>query len=171
MPETILNDSDSTEVTVTIFNTFAFLGVFLNAAVLAPVIFSPNVRRRTVWSGLILSWIIYSMSYLLIVGRQLEVQAPPFGLCFLQAVLLYASPMLCILSYTCFTVDLFLQLSAIIFGNRTAEFMVRWTKVLVILPWVGFVGVIMEVFLVVHDPSVVQRTPGRFYCHLTNSLP
>lgn len=103
-PTAVWDDFNATELAV--FDALAFIGLALNAAVLAPVIFSPSVRRTTTWSGLIISFIIYSWSYLVIFPWQrLLSQFPPFGLCFLQATLVFASPALVTMSYTAFVID------------------------------------------------------------------
>lgn len=87
--------SDMLYVELSVFNTFAFLGLFLNAGVLAPALWSSRIRRRSGWFSLIISWMIYSITYLMIVGHQTG-PAPPFGRCLAQAVLIYAIPPMCV---------------------------------------------------------------------------
>lgn len=93
MPAILSSRDESNSTQITAFNILAFLGVFLNVAALAPALFLPTVHRRTTWYGLVTSWIIYSTSYLLLLGRQTGPE-PPFGLCICQAALIYAAPSL-----------------------------------------------------------------------------
>ena len=77
-----------------IFNTLAFLGLFLNSAVLAAALLSPHIRRRSAWFSSMVAWIIYAISRLLILGHQTG-SGPPYGTCLAQAVSVYATPSLC----------------------------------------------------------------------------
>ncbi|KAF8071893.1 hypothetical protein FPV67DRAFT_1667347 [Lyophyllum atratum] len=155
---------------IAVFDAFALTGFLLNAAVLVPVFFSPSVRRRTAWSGLIVSFLIYSFSYLAMAGWQMESKRPPFGLCFFQAALIYASPTLVGISYICFTLDFALQLSTVVFGRGKSQSSAWRTKILIILPWLCFFGVFVTVFMVVGDPSMIEPSAGRFYCHATTRM-
>ncbi|KAG6844180.1 hypothetical protein H0H87_009123, partial [Tephrocybe sp. NHM501043] len=75
------------------FDTTAFLGLAMNAAVLAPAVWSPRIQRRSGWYTLVISWIIYSASLILTIGHQIGPE-PPAGLCLAQAAILYAAPIL-----------------------------------------------------------------------------
>lgn len=77
---------------ITIFNFFASLGVISIIAVLAPALFSPRIKRSATWYGELTSWLVYSVSYILLFGHQLGPKPPPHGLCMFQAVLVYAMP-------------------------------------------------------------------------------
>lgn len=89
------SDSDSLNMELGIFNTLAFLGLFLNVAVLAAALLSPRIRRRSAWFSSMAAWIIYSVSHLLIIGHQIGPE-PPYGNCLAQAVSVYATPPLCV---------------------------------------------------------------------------
>lgn len=75
---------------ITLFNVCAFLGVFSIIFVLAPALFSSYVKRSRAWFGVLTAWMLYSATYLLLIGRQLDPE-PPYGLCMLQAALVYAT--------------------------------------------------------------------------------
>lgn len=75
---------------ITLFNVLAFLGVFSIILVLAPALFSSHVKRSRAWFGVLTAWMLYSATYLLLIGRQLDPE-PPYGLCMLQAALVYAT--------------------------------------------------------------------------------
>jgi hypothetical protein len=71
-----------------VFDTFAFLSVFSVVAALAPALFSPHVKRSRTWFGLLVAWLLYSVTYLLLIGHRFS---PPLGLCIFQATLVYTS--------------------------------------------------------------------------------
>ena len=84
-------------IAVTIFNILMAFGGLSLTLVVATAYFSPAVHRSGLWFRHMLSWILYSASFLLLVGNQLGEAEPPFGLCFVQAGLIYAAPTLCVL--------------------------------------------------------------------------
>lgn len=65
------------------------------AFTLAPVLFSSNVHRSKPWYSMITSMMIFPLLYLLNVGSQFDYEdAPPIGLCILQAGFIYAGAFL-----------------------------------------------------------------------------
>lgn len=74
----------------TVFNISASLGVFSIVAVLLPALFSSRVKRSRTWFGVLAAWLVYSVSYLFLIGRQFGPE-PPLGLCMFQAVFIYAT--------------------------------------------------------------------------------
>lgn len=85
------DDFDDLHGQVALFNTFAIMGACLILVALAPALFSSRVPRSGVWFCVLTSWLVYSVSFLLLIGKQTGSE-PPFGLCFLQAALIYAAP-------------------------------------------------------------------------------
>ncbi|KAJ7043689.1 hypothetical protein C8F04DRAFT_1072970 [Mycena alexandri] len=153
----------------TVFNTFSFLGVFSLTLVAATAHFAPSVHRSGLWFRHIIAWIVYSVSFLLLVGRQ-SGPAPPFGLCMVQAALIHASPTLPTLSAFCFVVDLYIGLSAVV--HRKRKIRPALSKFLLIFPTMVFTAVFLTVLLFVQDIAVVQRDAvSHLYCHITAPTP
>ncbi|KAG5721571.1 hypothetical protein E4T56_gene13058 [Termitomyces sp. T112] len=125
------------------------------------------------WSYLISSFLFFSLSFTITVGWQLGVELPPFGLCFLQVLLIYLSPMIVAVSYTYFVIVCWTKVPvARNSSSRTrSRILVSTSRVIAVLPWLGLTGLFLTVFLIVDDPSMVAPTDGRFYCHLTSSIP
>ncbi|KAJ7227251.1 hypothetical protein GGX14DRAFT_385969 [Mycena pura] len=92
-----------------------------------------------------LSWILYSASFLLLVGNQLGEAEPPFGLCFVQAGLIYAAPTFSIL-------------------GCLLSFLHKF-------PPTVYAVVFFNVLLGVRDYRVVSRASSNLnlYCHITTS--
>ncbi|KAK0213580.1 hypothetical protein IW262DRAFT_1466891 [Armillaria fumosa] len=85
------------------FDTLQMLGLVLLLALLAPALLSRNVKRTATWFGMIVSVIIYCVSYsiLMFIGRQDDPEPTP-GVCLFQVCLVYSTPILsvfCALSY------------------------------------------------------------------------
>ncbi|TFK40431.1 hypothetical protein BDQ12DRAFT_721869 [Crucibulum laeve] len=153
---------------ITIFDALAFLAVFLVGAVLATALFSRKVNRRRPWYNMLVSWLVYSASYLLLVGFQGD-KGPPFWFCFLQAVFVYGAPPLAAFGTACYIVDLYLSVSSLHVVPRKPTSSA--TLVLLFIPWVAFISVIIEIsILVTRDPSSVKRSPGLVYCHLDTTI-
>ncbi|KAK0192389.1 hypothetical protein F5146DRAFT_1039599 [Armillaria mellea] len=68
-----------------------FMGLLI---ILLTGTFSPTVAKRHVcWLNFIISWIISTISYSLLVGHSMDWE-PPHGLCLTQAILVYSVPTL-----------------------------------------------------------------------------
>ncbi|KAJ7931580.1 hypothetical protein B0H13DRAFT_1958907 [Mycena leptocephala] len=163
-----MSPASFSDVQVTLFNTFSFLGVFSLTLVVATAHFSPTVHRSPLWFRHMIAWIVYSVSFLLLIGRQ-SGPPPPFGLCLVQASLVYASPTLPTLSALAFAVDLYIGLSAAV--HRKRKIRPALSRFLLVFPQLVFVGVVLEVILVTEDPAVVVRDSSHLYCHITASTP
>ncbi|KAF9468025.1 hypothetical protein BDZ94DRAFT_1246979 [Collybia nuda] len=157
---------DLNRAQIIVFNVFAFLGVFSILLVLVPALLSSRIKRSRSWFGVLATWMLYSATYLLLVGRQLNPE-PPYGLCILQAALVYATTPMCSVATTCFSIDFFLQLSTVLYKGRRIDH--RVTNLLFLFPWALGAMVFMEALLVVHDASLVK--PNQFYCHIDSSVP
>ncbi|KAJ7126934.1 hypothetical protein C8R44DRAFT_108676 [Mycena epipterygia] len=151
---------------IVIFNFLAAGGFVLLLATLLPAMLSPSIHRSKTWFSMIVSWIIYALSYLLIFGHQLGPE-PPRGVCVLQMVFIYASPPLTATSGLAFIIDTHLRISGALFTNKGDH---RYTKTLLLVPWVLFAVVGGEALLVVHDFTTIQRNPNHMYCHSTTSV-
>jgi len=78
---------------VVFFDVVVFVAIALSFFTFLPAILSKNVHRSIGWYSLIAAWLVYSLSYALLIGKQ-EGPDPPFGLCAFQSLLIYAVPTL-----------------------------------------------------------------------------
>jgi hypothetical protein len=83
--------ANSSHSFVLVFDIFELLAVLLISCTLLTAICCRAIQRSIAWYNLITGWLVYSLSYGLLVGRQ-EGPQPPMGLCVLQTVLVYAVP-------------------------------------------------------------------------------
>ncbi|KAF8891557.1 hypothetical protein CPB85DRAFT_1257785 [Mucidula mucida] len=80
------------------------IGFVMIAIVLVPAWRSSEIYRLKTWFALMIAGLFYSVSYFLTVGRQFG-EEPAFGLCLLQAALIYGAPVLTSSLSLSFTVE------------------------------------------------------------------
>lgn len=96
-------DASKMNTLVIAFDTLQVLGLVLLLALLAPALFSSNIKRTATWFGMIVSGIIYCASYLILmfIGGQ-GGSEPSTGVCLFQACLVHSTPIFgtsCALSF------------------------------------------------------------------------
>ncbi|KAJ7306214.1 hypothetical protein DFH08DRAFT_902391 [Mycena albidolilacea] len=156
----------ATIANIVAFDMFAFLGLFWLAAVLLTAAVSPAIHRSKAWFAHLGAWAAFSLSYVLIIGRQTG-PSPPHTLCLLQAGLIYACPVLVGVAGLCFLVDIYLGISAMLFEKQIHP---GWSIFLAAFPYMFATCVFIRVLLFVEDPTTVQRHTSHFYCHITNTI-
>ncbi|KAF7308838.1 hypothetical protein MKEN_01083700 [Mycena kentingensis (nom. inval.)] len=159
---------DTLSVQITIFNSFSVAGVLSLTLVVAAAYCSPVIKRSELWYRHMISWVVYSATFLLLLGRQLG-PPPPIGLCMVQASLIYAAPTLPTLSALCFVIDLYISLSSVV--HRKRQIRPSMTKFLHRMPWTVYLAVFFEAMLTIRDPSLVARGVDHLYCHITSNIP
>lgn len=78
---------------VVLYDVIALTAMVMFICSFLPAIFSRGVQRSAGWYSLMTAWLVYALSYILLVGKQ-EGPEPAFGLCMLQTLLVYAAPSL-----------------------------------------------------------------------------
>ncbi|KAF5359744.1 hypothetical protein D9756_003442 [Leucocoprinus leucothites] len=157
---------------VVLFDAIVLVATVLVLCTFLPAILSRNVKRSIGWYSLMTAWLVYSLSYGLLIGRQ-EGPEPPFGLCLFQTLLVYAVPPLVSTGMTCYYIEFYLIVSGLRSGNPRPYSSWR-TFWLVVLPWLVFFAIILEVVLLVFPGkrvNLVERAGNNFYCHLGNGIP
>ncbi|KAJ7104087.1 hypothetical protein B0H15DRAFT_808406 [Mycena belliarum] len=149
-----------------VFNTLAAVGFILLLVTIAPPALSKNIHRSKTWFSMILSWMVYSASYLLIIGHQMGPE-PPRGVCGLQMLLVYATPPLTAISGLAFIADVHLRINKALFTSQVDH---KFTPLLLLIPWGLFVAVTAEALIVVRDFSEIQRDPNNMYCHSVGNI-
>ena len=75
------------------FDILNFIALITLSAVLLTAWLSPRIRRVPTWYLYIFTWDIYTVSYLLIIGKQTG-SKPVWEWCLFQSVMIYATPIL-----------------------------------------------------------------------------
>ncbi|KAJ7067002.1 hypothetical protein C8F01DRAFT_1247411 [Mycena amicta] len=164
----------------TAFNVLATTGLVLLTLTLLPAVASPQVQRSPLWFSMISSWMVYSVSYMLLLGHQ-GGPDPPRGICGLQMMAIYAAPPLTTTTGLAFLIDILLKINKTLFTDMLGH---RYTLSLLIVPWAIYAAVAVEALVVgdrgpadgsfivikpqvVSDFDEIQRHHNNMYCHTT----
>lgn len=157
---------------VILFDVLVLLSILLVAFALLPAVSSRYVSRSVGWYSLMTGWLVFSLSYGLIVGYQGE-RRPPLSLCTFQTLLIYAVPQLVATSLLCYYIEFYLIISGLRTGKLRSPSQTR-TFLLAVAPWVVFFFNIVTVSILIFPGNrlhLVERAPNNFYCHLSNPIP
>ncbi|KAK0433408.1 hypothetical protein EV421DRAFT_1430304 [Armillaria borealis] len=148
------------------FDTLQVLGLVLLLALLAPAIFSPNVKRTATWFGMTVSVIIYCVSYsiLMFVGGQ-DGPEPSAGVCLFQACLVHSAPIFCASCALGFVTDLLVSFFCTFLGKtppRVTPIILLASSSLLFL-----IGVLEALAMGLENPKDVRRNESHLYCHIT----
>ncbi|KAF9012145.1 hypothetical protein BDZ89DRAFT_483547 [Hymenopellis radicata] len=102
---------------VAAFDTLVVIGFVMIAIVLVPAWRSSEIYRLKTWFALMIAGLVHSVSFFLVVGRQFG-EEPAFGLCLLQASLIYGAPVLAFSPYWVLLFPTFCIVISIIFGTQ-----------------------------------------------------
>ncbi|PBK71601.1 hypothetical protein ARMSODRAFT_1083042 [Armillaria solidipes] len=163
-------DDSHPKALVVAFDTLQMSGLVLLLTLLAPALFSPNVKRTATWFGIIISVIIYCVSYsiLMFIGGQDDPEPSP-GVCLFQACLVYSTPILSVFCALGFIVELLVHF----FRTSRGKTPSRVTPIILLASSsLLSLCVALEVLVVgLQSPEHVQRNESRLYCHLTAAKP
>ncbi|KAF9446246.1 hypothetical protein P691DRAFT_828000 [Macrolepiota fuliginosa MF-IS2] len=163
----------SNRALIVLFDVIVLVAVTLFSCMLAVVAFSKNIHRSIGWYNLMTSWLVYSLSYGLLVGRQEGPAKPPSGLCLFQTSLVYAVPPLVAVSTLCYYIEFYLIISGLRSGSPRQSSFSR-TFWLVITPWLVFLVIVLEVLLFIFPGGhlhLLDAATHDFYCNLDNIVP
>ncbi|KAJ7066545.1 hypothetical protein C8F01DRAFT_1248546 [Mycena amicta] len=155
---------------IDLFNSLYTTGLALLTIVILPPIFARNVRRSALWFAFLASWMLYCISFLILVGNQLGPD-PAFGLCLFQAAMIHAAPAFATLSGVCFIVDIFFTLRLTVAGD-SIWIPKRRTPFLLSIPIVAFLSLfILSLVIGLQDHTTITREPNNQFCHVNTGLP
>ncbi|SJL08564.1 uncharacterized protein ARMOST_11930 [Armillaria ostoyae] len=163
-------DDSKVNTFVVAFDTLQVLSLVLLLGLLAPALFSSNIKRTATWFGMIISVTIYCASYsiLMFIGGQDDPE-PSAGVCLFQACLVYSTPALSIFCALSFVVELLVYF----FRTSRGKTPSRITPI-ILLASSSFLSlcVFLEVLVVgLKSPENVRRHESHLYCHVTTATP
>ncbi|KAJ7042018.1 hypothetical protein C8F04DRAFT_114404 [Mycena alexandri] len=147
-------------VPIVIFDTVAVIATISLALTLAPAVLSSNVNRSKAWFSTITTMMIFPLLYLLNAGSQFHTEdAPPIGLCILQAGFIYAGPPACTLT---------LGLRAMLSNAKRNPF---FSSTLLVMPSIIFASVFFEAIALVNGDRGVHFDSTHMFCESDNKGP
>ncbi|KAJ8494866.1 hypothetical protein ONZ45_g9474 [Pleurotus djamor] len=153
---------------VVLFNVIQFLGLFLLAVIVITARLSRSIRRTSAWYNFLLTWMLSCISYLFIVGYQLDTP-PSFGVCLFQSMLVYAAPVVTVTAGLSFSIEMW----RIVTGATSARHpSTRTEYLLLIMPYIFHLLICVEVLAFgLADKSIVERDTTHMFCHLKARIP
>ncbi|TFK40429.1 hypothetical protein BDQ12DRAFT_721867 [Crucibulum laeve] len=158
MPNTPLNnldsDASSSGKEIIVFDTLTIISLLLLVACLLPAYLGTHIQRCKTWYGLLVSWIIYSLSYTLLLGQQRGPGEHVNGVCIFQASIIYAAPVIGAFGAACYIIEVYLMMSISINPDSESEKATslwgptrRKTQILILLPGFLFFLITLETIL------------------------
>ncbi|KAH7873456.1 uncharacterized protein C8R40DRAFT_389430 [Lentinula edodes] len=154
-------------------NTMYIVSFVALAAILSTKLLNKRIKRTITWNFFIASWMLHCVTFFLSMGYQIGNSAPPFGLCLVQAGMLYATP-----AYNaCVSLALLLHLHSIIvatvrgMNHSSSKRMRVLVWILLISPLVVYVTVLSMTFIMVaQDKSLLQRDQTFYFCNINDEV-
>ncbi|KAJ3574195.1 hypothetical protein NP233_g1932 [Leucocoprinus birnbaumii] len=148
------------------YDVLSFTSALILAIMILTAICSQKVYRGKAWFGMMACWLVYALSYGLLVGKQIGPE-PSFAHCFVQTMFIYAAPPLVAVGTLCFYLDFYL--SSCWDPSRRRSLRPVAAYILLFLPWLVHIAIDVEVIIMTvtstADP-VVEKIESNLYCHL-----
>ncbi|KAF9004014.1 hypothetical protein BDQ17DRAFT_1355343 [Cyathus striatus] len=157
-------DSSSPSTTIVIFNILSFLAIVLVCLAILPPLFSSQIKRSSTWFIHLISWLVYSISFVFIIGQQTGPE-PEFGACLFQASLIYSTPPFCAFAATFFLAEFYLQIRSFLYGSHINKV---WRRFFNLFPVVLFACLICFALVSTQDASSPQRIESGLFCHIVH---
>ncbi|PBK92472.1 hypothetical protein ARMGADRAFT_161566 [Armillaria gallica] len=159
-------DDSKVKPLVIAFDTLQVLGLVLLLALLAPALFSSNIKRTATWFGMIVSGIIYCASYLILmfIGGQ-GGSEPSAGVCLFQACLVHSTPIFGVFCALSFVTDLSVSFFCTFLGKTPP----RVTPIIFLASssLLFMIGGLEALVTGLKNPGDVRRNGSHLYCHIT----
>nr|GAT43905.1 predicted protein [Mycena chlorophos] len=155
----------SSKAAIVAFDVVLFVSLAAQLAIIAMVRVARLERMKT-WYLLLVSGVMFSFSFVFLVGHQTGPE-PPLNYCTFSAGLIYAAPPMTAAAALFLVIELHLRLSSTLFGTNISDKFIYWAFSIVMLSqalpfWT-------TLFVGLSDVSMIQRDPSGLYCHVAGS--
>ncbi|KAJ4469794.1 hypothetical protein C8R41DRAFT_924986 [Lentinula lateritia] len=151
-----------------VFDVLQFTALALVSATYLSALFSTKLQRLKTWFALMISSLMYCISFLLLLGHQTGA-SPSLGLCLFQAGLIYAAPPSVAAAGLAFIVELYLRLFTTLTSRKLDK---RLITALLFLPPLTHQFVFwIALFTGISKQHTVQRNTQQMFCHINDNLP
>ncbi|KAE9403538.1 hypothetical protein BT96DRAFT_990202 [Gymnopus androsaceus JB14] len=161
---------------IVFFLVLQIIGLFGGIIIILTARFYSPIQRHATWYNFMLSWVISSISYtLLLFGGQIDLSGDskgvPFGLCVFQSSVIYAAPPLSAAAVLGMVAQIWFSVHLTLF-KKPFKSQKLLTKLLLILPYVLFVGISAEALAFgLAQPDSVRVTGSGMYCNSGLAIP
>ncbi|KAF8198472.1 hypothetical protein BJ912DRAFT_26969 [Pholiota molesta] len=153
----------------------AFLALQLSGAALFSLIvlsacLARGTKRHPIFYSFCISWIVFGISYSLLLFAGQQFKRPGRIICTIQAALIYASPFLEIGTCLGLVTHLFFNVMGALSMSARKNTHRTLMNVLLTLPWLVWTGIFIGVlmFAIMHESQVVM-SPNLTYCVIEDS--
>ncbi|KAF5373059.1 hypothetical protein D9758_001748 [Tetrapyrgos nigripes] len=154
-----------------IFNAIFILGFLSLSAIVTVAWLSPSIQRSKTWYSFMMSWIMYDVVNLLLLGQQTGGE-PSHGLCLAQASLRYTVPVLTSFANFAMVLQLFLSVwFCLPVGNNSSARNSIGIYLLLIIPPGLSLFVFLEALVdgIQHPEKVVRSNSGQV-CEISDGI-
>ncbi|KJA26312.1 hypothetical protein HYPSUDRAFT_64036 [Hypholoma sublateritium FD-334 SS-4] len=159
------------KVLIIIFDILYIVGPVSLLIILLTAWRSRDVRRRPTWFMAVGSWVVISVANTLLIGHQTGLaEHIPHGICLVQSILIYTSPVFCAFSAVSFLLQTYLAMSIYTLPNISG--VNTNIVVLYVVPCAISLSIVVEgLILGVSKPLYVERDASGLYCNFSISTP
>jgi len=163
---------DESETLGLIFLSLLSAGAILTTLLLLVIVFSPHLHRHATWLNFAFSWVVFSLSYIILyIGGKTKGSEPAFSLCLGQASMIYAAPVLCGSTAFALILQIWFDQRSKMCPDPPRPHLVR-TSCLIIGPWLVSIGVFVEALVLgLKTPDEVARMGNFAYCVIKTTIP
>ncbi|KAJ3732184.1 hypothetical protein DFJ43DRAFT_1182676 [Lentinula guzmanii] len=150
-----------------VFDILQFTALALISATYLSALFSQKLQRMKTWFALMISCLLYCISFVLLVGHQTG-PSPSLDLCLFQAGLIYAAPPSVAAAGLAFVVELYLRLTTTLTQRRLDN---RIITGLLFMPPVVHQIIFWIAILGFPKPDIVHRNQQQMFCDIGDDIP
>ncbi|KAJ3726540.1 hypothetical protein DFJ43DRAFT_561780 [Lentinula guzmanii] len=151
-----------------VFDILQFTALALISATYLSALFSQKLQRMKTWFALMISCLLYCISFVLLVGHQTG-PSPSLDLCLFQAGLIYAAPPSVAAAGLAFVVELYLRLTTTLTQRRLDNRII--TGLLFMPPVVHQIIFWIAMFTGLPKPDIVHRNQQQMFCDIGDDIP
>jgi len=163
---------DESETLGLVFLSLLSAGVILTTVLLLVIIFSPYLHRHATWLNFAFSWVVFSLSYIILyISGKTKGPQPAFSLCLGQASMIYAAPVLSGSTAFALILQIWFDQRSKMCPDPPRPHLFR-TTCLIIGPWLAAIGVFVEALVLgLMTPDEVARMGNFSYCVIKTTIP
>jgi hypothetical protein len=167
-------DGNSPEL-VKVFISFHLFGLFGTLIILVTVLCSRSIQRHATWFSFAISWIISTVSYsLLFWGGSLAKKKPPYTLCLIQGIMIYAAPPLTAGTTLALVTQIWFLVRSVVTATKstTGRIPPIILTALLIIPYLLYITFLVSTLVIGwQNPQIVRRAGSGMYCSFSNRMP
>ncbi|KAF9060334.1 hypothetical protein BDP27DRAFT_1339819 [Rhodocollybia butyracea] len=169
LPEGSIEGTESLRITfIWLYNGLQIFGFLSVTGITLLATFSRRIQRSLTWYNFMLGWVVWCISFSLLIGQQTG-GCPAFGLCLFQAALVYAGPPANAFATVAIILQLYFQTTARLNNAKNPQ----WQTTLISVAPPSLYILIFALIIVFGflNPSQIQRDTTGMFCGISSGVP